>query len=124
MKIVVTAREPDLNSDVDPRFGRAAFFLLVDTESSQWQAINNNATNASSGAGIAAAQAVIEAGAGAVLTGNCGPNAFRTLQAGDVQVYTDVVGTVEKAVKDFNDGLLQPVNEANVDSHSGTGLQG
>lgn len=124
MKIAITARQPDLNSEVDPRFGRAAFFLLVDSESLQWQAINNDATNVSGGAGIAAAQAVIEAGARAVLTGNCGPNAFRTLQAGGVQVYTGITGMAEKVVKDFNAGLFEPVREANVDSHSSTRTQG
>lgn len=123
MKIAVTARNPGLDSEVDPRFGRAEYFLLIDSQTTEWQAVKNDALNATGGAGIAAAQTVIEAGAKAVMTGDCGPNAFRTLQAGGVQVYTGVSGTIRQVLEQFKTGTLQTVDQPSVDSHSGMGRQ-
>ena len=95
MKAVVTAAGPDLQSPVDPRFGRARYFLLVDTQTGQFTAHDNvQNLNAPQGAGIQSAQAVVQLGAEAVLTGNVGPKAFTTLKAGRVAVYTGAAGTV------------------------------
>jgi len=123
MKIAITTSGTDLDAPVDPRFGRARSFVIYDTESGQWSVLDN-AQNlaAAQGAGIQAATAVVNAGAQAVLTGNCGPKAFRTLAAGKVAVYTDVSGSVREAIERFLSGTLQPAAQASVDAHSGIGL--
>lgn len=119
MKIAVTSVGGGMDSQVDPRFGRAACFVVVDTESMAFEAIENRNVDASGGAGINAAKVVIDTGAQAVLTGNCGPNAERTLRAGNVKLYTGVAGTVAEAVEQFKAGQLTEATGPNVQSHSG-----
>lgn len=119
MKIAVTSIGGDMDSQVDPRFGRAACFVVVDTESMAFEAVENRNVDASGGAGINAAKVVIDAGAEAVLTGNCGPNAERTLRAGNVKLYTGVAGTVAEAVEQFKTGRLTEATGPSVQSHSG-----
>jgi predicted Fe-Mo cluster-binding NifX family protein len=111
----------DMDAQVDPRFGRAACFVIVDTDNGQFDALDNTSVAASGGAGINAAVAVIDAGATAVLTGNCGPNAERTLRAGGIKLFTGVAGTVAEAVEQFKAGALTEANGPNVDSHAGMG---
>jgi predicted Fe-Mo cluster-binding NifX family protein len=118
MKIAVTAQGPDLDSPVDPRFGRAKCFLVVDTESGQSAAHSNEQNvGAVQGAGIQAARTVIGLGVAAVVTGNVGPKAFATLQAGDVAVYTGAGGSVKQAVEQFKAGNLKAADGANVEGH-------
>ncbi len=118
MKIVVTAQGPDLESLVDPRFGRARYFLLVDTQTSQFTAHDNvQNMNAPQGAGIQAAQTVVQLGAEAVLTGHVGPKAFATLQAGQVAVHPGATGTVQQTLEDLRAGRLQLAAKANVEGH-------
>jgi len=119
MKIAVTAAGKTIDSQVDPRFGRAACFVVVDTESMQFQAVENSNIDASGGAGINAAKVVIDAGAKVVLTGNCGPNAERTLRAGNIKLYTGVTGTVAEVAEQFKAGKLTEATGPNVQSHSG-----
>lgn len=119
MKIAVTSVGRTMDAQVDPRFGRAACFVVVDTQSMEFQAIENNNVDAGGGAGISAAKVVIDAGAKAVLTGNCGPNAERTLRAGNLKLYTGVTGTVAEAVEQFKAGKLTEATGPNVQSHSG-----
>lgn len=123
MKIAITTSGADLDAPVDPRFGRAKSFIVYDTDSARWSLVDNaqNLT-AAQGAGIQAATAVVNAGAEAVLTGNCGPKAFRALSAAKVAVYTGVSGTVRQAVQCLLTGMLQPAAQASVDAHSGIGL--
>ena len=121
MKIAVTAVGDGMDAQVDPRFGRAAYFALVDTETMAYEAVANGNVAASGGAGINAAKVVIDSGAQAVLTGNCGPNAERTLRAGKVKLYTGVEGTVTAAVEQFKAGALTEATGPNVDSHAGMG---
>ena len=121
MRVVVTAAGPDLSSQVDPRFGRSPYFILVDSESGQFEAIPNPNVQAMGGAGIKSAQFVAEKGAEVVLTGSCGPNAFQTLRAAGIQVITGVVGTVREAVERFKQGTLRPAAGPNVPSHFGMG---
>jgi predicted Fe-Mo cluster-binding NifX family protein len=87
MKLIVTATAPDIDAAVDPRFGRGAYFIEIDTETGQWHAHENQAVNASGGAGSQAAQAVVRQGAGAVVSGDFGPNAHLVLAAADVRMY-------------------------------------
>lgn len=118
MKVAVTAQGPDLDSVVDPRFGRARYFLLIDTDTGQFTAHDNvQNLNAAQGAGIQAAQAVVQLGAEAVLTGNVGPKAFATLQAGQIAVHPGATGTVRQALDELQSGRLQPAGKANVEGH-------
>jgi len=120
MKVAVTAQGPNLDSLVDPRFGRARYFLLFDTDTGQSTAHDNvQNLNAPQGAGIQAAQTVVQLGAEAVLTGNVGPKAFATLQAGRVVIYPKATGTVRQALEALRSGRLQPAAKANVEGHWG-----
>jgi len=122
MKIAITSTGNTLDSEVDPRFGRAAFFLIVDTDTGEFTAVENDAANVGGGAGISAGKVVADAGAKAVLTGNCGPNAERTLSAAGIQLYTAVTGTAAQALELFRAGKLSQASGPNVSSHFGTGL--
>jgi MinD superfamily P-loop ATPase len=102
MKIAVTSTGNSLDSEVDARFGRAAYFLVVDTETMDFECIGDEALSASGGAGISAAKTVVDSGAKAVLTGNCGPNAARTLSAAGVKLYAGVSGAVKDAIEAAN----------------------
>ncbi|MFC1676171.1 NifB/NifX family molybdenum-iron cluster-binding protein [Planctomycetota bacterium] len=121
MKIAITSTGQTLDSQVDPRFGRAACFIIIDTETMDFSAIENSNIAAAGGAGISSAKAVIDAGVQAVLTGNCGPNAERTLSAGKVKLYTGVTGTVSEAVELFKSDKLPQADGPSVQSHFGTG---
>ena len=118
MKIAVTSKGKDLDSPVDPRFGRAAYILLVDTLTLAVEVLDNSENvNAFKGAGIQAAAMVSDKGAEALLTGFCGPNAFTTLSAGGVKVANDVQGTVREAVVAFNEGKVSFADKANAQGH-------
>ena len=120
MKIAVTSTGQNLNSIVDQRFGRAAYFIIIDTETMDFAVIENTNVDAAGGAGINSAKTVTDAGANAVLTGNCGPNAERTLTAAGLKLYTNVTGTVAQAIELFKKGQLSPALEPNVNPHFGT----
>ncbi len=120
MKIAITSSGDSLNSEVDPRFGRAACFIIIDTETMDFSAIENENVAAAGGAGISSAKAVIDTCAEVVLTGNCGPNAERTLSAAGVKLYTGVVGTVSEAIELFRNGNLTKAAGPNIQSHFGT----
>lgn len=118
MKIAVSASGSDLNALVDPRFGRAPFFLLVDPETLEFEAVPNQTNlQAPQGAGIQAAALVARQRPVAVLTGNCGPKAFDTLQAAGIQVIVGVAGTVQEAVADYRAGKFKSAPEPNVAGH-------
>lgn len=118
MRIAVTAAGPELTSAVDQRFGRARYLIVVDTPERTLTAIDNQAgMNAAQGAGIQAAQNVIDNKATAVITGHCGPKAFRALKAGGVEVYLAPQGTVDSVISQFEAGDLTPAPAADVDGH-------
>ncbi len=118
MKIAVTSRGKNLDSEVDPRFGRAAYILIVDSETFEFEALDNQENvNAFKGAGIQAAAMISDKGAEVLLTGYCGPNAFKTLRAAKVKVANDASGAVGDAVKAFNDGTMPFADSANVEGH-------
>jgi predicted Fe-Mo cluster-binding NifX family protein len=119
MKIVVTASGSHLDAPISSVFGRCPTYMFVDTETLDFEALENPAISASSGAGIQAAQFIIERGAQAVLTGDTGPNAANALQAADVTVYQIFEGTVRQAVEMFKQGRFTPIGGANVPSRSG-----
>jgi predicted Fe-Mo cluster-binding NifX family protein len=105
MKLAVSSLGRDLSSEVDPRFGRAAYIVIVDSETLDVTVIDNAANkNAFKGAGIQAAAAISDGGAEVLLTGFCGPNAFKTLEAAGIKVIQDVSGTVQQVVEQFKAG--------------------
>lgn len=118
MKVVVSSIGESLDSQVDPRFGRAAMFVLVDTETGETLSIDNSAgSNAAQGAGIQAAETVSQLGAECLITGHCGPKAFRALQAAGVTIYTGASGTIEEALAQFRSGNLQLSTAPDVGGH-------
>jgi predicted Fe-Mo cluster-binding NifX family protein len=118
MKVAVSSQEAGLESVLDPRFGRAQFFVVVDTETGAFSAIDNSANlNAAQGAGIQAGKRVVELGADGLITGHVGPKAFTTLQAGRVTVYTGAAGTVADAIGQFKAGKLTALESADADGH-------
>ncbi len=118
MQIAVTSQGKDLDSQVDPRFGRAAYILIVDTDNLAVDVLDNSANaNAFKGAGIQAAAMLGDTGAQALLTGFCGPNAFKTLEAAGIKVVNNISGTVKDAVHTFNQGNVSYAGGANVDGH-------
>lgn len=121
MRIVVSAQGDTLDSPTSPVFGRCPTYIFVDSESMQFEAVANPAMEQGSGAGIQAAQFVVERGAQAVLTGNLGPNAFDVLGAAGIPSYLVPEGTVRQAVEAFRAGRVQPMGGANVAAHSGMG---
>jgi len=121
VRIAVTASGPTLQDPVDPRFGRCAYFLVVDTESMRFEALENPNISLGGGAGIQSAQFLANQGVGAVLTGNCGPNAFQTLKAAGIALIAGVAGSVSQAVERFRTGELRPAAEPSVASHFGMG---
>jgi predicted Fe-Mo cluster-binding NifX family protein len=123
MKVIVTAEGTDLNAPTSPRFGRCPAYVFVETETMAFEAVPNPAASASGGAGIQAAQYVIEQGAEAVLTGNLGPNAADVFRAADIPVYLNNETTVQAAVKAFNDGRLPIARGANVEARAGMGMR-
>jgi predicted Fe-Mo cluster-binding NifX family protein len=98
MKVAVSATEDNLDAQIDPRFGRCPYFIIVDTESLKFEAIPNTSANASTGAGIQAAQAVTEKGVEAVITGSVGPSASQTLSASGIKIITGAEGIVRDSV--------------------------
>jgi len=121
MKIAVTATKPDFSAQVDPRFGRSPYFIIVDSETMDFEAINNSSADAASGAGIQAAQLVANKGVKLILTGSCGPNAFQTFQAAGVEIIVGVSGSVKQAVQQYKSGNLNQTSQANVPPHFGMG---
>ncbi len=118
MKIAVTSSGKTLDSDLDPRFGRALYFLIVDTETMALEVKENSQNlNLPQGAGIQAGKTVADTGAEAVITGNCGPKAFNVLTAANIKVITGVNGTVKDAVEKFKSGELQHAGGPNVEGH-------
>jgi predicted Fe-Mo cluster-binding NifX family protein len=121
MKIAVSATGPSLDAEVDPRFGRCAYFAVGDPDTMEFEFIENTSVMSGSGAGISSAQNVAGMGAQAVLTGNCGPNAYQTLSAAGVQVITGVSGTVKEAVEGYKAGRFQATAGPTASAHSGMG---
>jgi predicted Fe-Mo cluster-binding NifX family protein len=119
MKIAVSSSGGDLQSQIDPRFGRCGFFLVIETGDMSFEAFPNENGALGQGAGIQSAQFVASKGAEVVLTGHCGPNAVQTLSAAGIRIYTGQSGSVGEAVDRFNRGELIPTEEATVAGHFG-----
>jgi len=118
MKVAVTAQGRELTSLVDTRFGRAKWIIVVETETGEFQVYDNTVNlNLAQGAGIQTGQNVGNLDVEAVITGNVGPNAFKTLAAAQVRVFLASGEPVETVIAAFKRGELQEVEQANVEGH-------
>jgi predicted Fe-Mo cluster-binding NifX family protein len=121
MKIAVSATGKDLNSQIDPRFGRCQYFVFVDPETMEFEAFENEGLMASGGAGVQAAQQVVQKGANTLITGNLGPNAASALSASGIRVYLVPGGTVKDVIEGYKTGSLREASGATVPPHFGMG---
>ncbi|MEA2033424.1 MAG: NifB/NifX family molybdenum-iron cluster-binding protein [Euryarchaeota archaeon] len=121
MKMCVTSVGMDLNAQVDPRFGRCQYLVFVDSDTMAFEAMANKAIAAPGGAGIQAAQTVVNKGANVLISGNIGPNAFQVLSTADVKIATGAYGTVKEAVEMYKGGKLGETGASTVAAHAGMG---
>jgi len=121
MKIAVSSTGTDLNSEIDPRFGRCAYFIIVNTDDMTFEAIENESMSLGGGAGIQSGQFIASTGARVLITGNVGPNASRTLNAAGLDVIVGVSGPVREAIEQYTNGELSPTRQASVPDHFGMG---
>ncbi|HUU50690.1 MAG TPA: NifB/NifX family molybdenum-iron cluster-binding protein [Nitrospinota bacterium] len=119
MKICVTSQGENLDSEVDSRFGRSHYFIIVDSENLDFESIKNPNIEAVGGAGIQSAQLIANKGAKVLLTGHCGPNGFHTLQAAGVEVIVGASGTVKEAIEKYKKGELKATDSPDVMSEFG-----
>jgi len=124
MKIALSSTGTDLDAEIDPRFGRCAYFLIVNPDDMTFEAIENESMSLGGGAGIQSAQFVASTGATVVITGNVGPNASRTLNAAGVDLIVGVSGSIREAIERYKKGELSPTDQANVPDHYGMGVGG
>jgi predicted Fe-Mo cluster-binding NifX family protein len=124
MKIAISATGPNLDAEVDPRFGRCQYFIIADPETMVFEAVENSSAMTASGAGISAAQMVASKGVQAALTGNCGPNAYQTLSAAGIQVITEVSGGIRDVIEGYKSGRFKATSQPTAPSHSGMGGMG
>jgi predicted Fe-Mo cluster-binding NifX family protein len=117
-KVAISANGESLEARVDPRFGRASYFLLVNPATMEFEAVANRQNlQAVQGAGLKAAALVADRQPAAILTGNCGPKAFQILEAAGIPVFLGVTGSVREAVEQFRTGKLLPARAPNASGH-------
>jgi predicted Fe-Mo cluster-binding NifX family protein len=120
MKIAVPANGSTLDAEVDHRFGRCRHFIIADSDTMDFEVVENSNAGVAGGAGISAGQAVANKGVGVVLTGNCGPNAYQVLSSAHIKVVTGASGKVRDAIRSYNSGNFRPSTQASVPNHHGT----
>jgi len=119
VRIAVSAVGPALDSSVDERFGRCAFFVVFDEQTGDTEAIPNDGVNAAEGAGIKSAGLLLRNRVDVIVTGRVGPKAMQALLAGRLAVYTGVEGTVAQTMEQYRSGSLSPLGVPNARSHNG-----
>ncbi|BBD07422.1 NifB/NifX family molybdenum-iron cluster-binding protein [Desulfovibrio ferrophilus] len=118
MIIAVSSQGPGLASSIDPRFGRAAGFVVIDTDTDEHSYFDNEQNlQLAQGAGIQAAQNVAKTGAQAILTGHVGPKAFLALDKGKIQIFLGASGTVAEALEAYKNGTMQPASAPDKQGH-------
>jgi len=119
MKVAITSNGTDLTADVDPRFGRAAYFIIVDPDTMEYKAVENTQNmGLPQGAGIQAGKTIVENKVDVLLTGNCGPKAFKVLEAAGVKVVINASGSIKEVIDQFKSGKLgNYAKNPNVDGH-------
>jgi predicted Fe-Mo cluster-binding NifX family protein len=121
MIVCVSAAANSLDAPVDPRFGRCPYFIIVDSDTMQFEAVPNVASGAMGGAGIQAAQTIASKGVKVLITGNVGPNAFQALSAAGIKIVTGAYGTVREVVEKYKRGELKETDGPTVGGHFGMG---
>ena len=121
MKIAISASGPTLDDNVDPRFGRCRYFIILNPETMEFEAVDNLSAMSSGGAGISAAQVIANRGVDVLMTGNCGPNAYQVLSPAGIQVITGVSQKVRDVVAGYKRGSYTAVQKASVPGHYGMG---
>jgi predicted Fe-Mo cluster-binding NifX family protein len=119
MKIAISSSGNTLDSPLDPRFGRCAYFLIVDPADMRFEAFDNRSAAQSSGAGIQAAQFLADKNVRAVITGHVGPNAVQTLAAAGIEVFAEQQGSIDEVVNRYKSGTLTPTTQSTVSGHFG-----
>jgi predicted Fe-Mo cluster-binding NifX family protein len=119
MKICLTARGDNLDAQLDPRFGRCEYFIFVDPDTFEFEAVRNPNTDGAGGVGIKSSQLVANKDVQAVITGNVGPNAFQVLSATGIEVITELSGTVREAIERYKKGEVKPAQTPNVETKFG-----
>jgi predicted Fe-Mo cluster-binding NifX family protein len=122
MKVCVSAVADNLEAQVDPRFGRSPYLVIVDSETMQYEAIPNVASNAMGGAGIQAAQTIASKGVKVLITGNVGPNAFQALSTAGIEIVTGASGIVREVVEKYKRAELKATDAPTVRGHFGMGM--
>ncbi|MBU4294120.1 MAG: NifB/NifX family molybdenum-iron cluster-binding protein [Actinobacteria bacterium] len=121
MKICISSSGTDLDSNVDPRFGRCPYFIVYDTDNDKFEFFENESRNAMGGAGIQAAQFVVNKGVSTIISGAIGPNSFRVFNAANINIYSGVTGTVREAIDKLKNGKLVLTPTPDAQSHYGMG---
>ena len=121
MKIAISATGKDLNCQIDPRFGRCQYFIFIDPETMEFEVSENEGLMAMGGAGVQAAQLIVQKGATALITGNLGPNAASALSASGIRVYLVPGGTIKDVIEGYRSGSLREASGATVPPHFGMG---
>ena len=119
MKLCITSQGDNLESQIDTRFGRAQYFIIADSETLEFEAIKNPNIDGMGGVGVQSGQLMSEKNVKAVLTGNVGPNAFKTLEAAKIEIVTGISGTVKEVIEKYKTGELKPADKPSVDSDFG-----
>ena len=121
MKIAISSSGKTLDSALDPRFGRCAWFLIIDPADMSYEVFDNQNAAQSSGAGIQAAQFLADKNVSAVITGHVGPNAAQTLSAAGIEIFTQEQGTIRELVERYKNKGLNPTTRSTVRRHFGMG---
>jgi predicted Fe-Mo cluster-binding NifX family protein len=119
MKICITSQGDNLNSQVDPRFGRCQYFIIADSETFDFEAIKNPNLENTGGVGVQSSQLIANKNVKVVITGNVGPNAFQTLRAAGVEIITGVTGSIKDAIEKYKNGEFKLTQNSTVDSKFG-----
>ena len=118
MRIAISAAGKQLNSNLDPRFGRAPYFIILDEEAMDFITVENTQNlNLPQGAGIQAGKTIADQHVDTLITGHCGPKAFRVLQSAGIKIVTGAGGKVSEALDQFKRGELEIASEADVEGH-------
>ena len=117
MKIALTSTGKDLTSEMDPRFGRASYFIIVDPDTLEYETVENDHMNANQGAGIQAGKAIVEKGAEVLITGFCGPKAFQVLESAGIKTIVGAKGRVEDVISEYKSGKFEATDAPNVGGH-------
>jgi predicted Fe-Mo cluster-binding NifX family protein len=117
MKICVSSTTNNLDGQIDPRFGRCNYLLIIDSQTMHYESIPNMACSATGGAGIQTVQTIADKGVKVVITGNVGPNALKALSTSGVEVITGAFGTIKEVIEKFNRGELSRTRYSPTEEH-------